>query len=77
MTMSAAERILRASLREATAALRRREVTSVDLVGAAIEHHHALGDALHAYRSFDEEAEGPHSTGKTLASAVPGRPHAR
>jgi len=31
-------------------------VTSVDLVGAAIERHHALGDALHAYRSFDEEA---------------------
>ena len=55
MTVPSAERMLRATLREATAALRRRDVTSVDLVQAAIARHHNLGDTLHAYRSFDEK----------------------
>ena len=53
MTLSPAERVLRGSLREAVAALRRRDVTSVGLVSAAIGRHTALDEQLGAYRSFD------------------------
>ncbi len=54
MTRSAADRVLRTSLREATTLLRRREITAVELIEAAIECHHRLGGTLLAYRSFDE-----------------------
>jgi cell division protein FtsI (penicillin-binding protein 3) len=51
-------------------------VSQDPLPGKAVPHGAVVRIDLRK-RSFDEEAEGPHSTGKTLASAVPGRPHAR
>jgi aspartyl-tRNA(Asn)/glutamyl-tRNA(Gln) amidotransferase subunit A len=45
-----------ASLADATRALRRRDLTSVDLVESAIEHHERHDAALRAYKHFDADA---------------------
>lgn len=47
--------ILESSIARIAAALRRRDVSSRELVEAAIERHAARGEALNAYKCFDAE----------------------
>ena len=72
MTASAAEGVLRGSLRDAVAALRQRDVTAVELVSAAIERHSALDARLNAYKSFDATAaiKGARAADDTLDQAA-------
>jgi aspartyl-tRNA(Asn)/glutamyl-tRNA(Gln) amidotransferase subunit A len=69
--------LLTGPLTEAVGALRRREVTAVDLVEAAVARHERLDGRLGAYKHFDSELahEQAHSADAELdRAATEGRP---